>query len=141
MKKSVVILLIVAAVAVTVSFGCLTMVFTLRSLERENTMWSYLEPYEAEAMDYLRQNQEFVALYGEDVTLEGRNIRYRFTDPKKYTSISLNPQIPASAEEFAAELESLTVSFELPDLRVVTVTFARTPDGTPELTGWEFTEE
>lgn len=141
MKKSVVILLIVAAVAVTVSFGCLTMVFTLRSLERENTMWSYLEPYETKAVEFLRQNQEFVALYGEDVTLEGRNIRYRFTDPKKYTSISLNPQIPASAEEFAAELESLTVSFELPDLRVVTVTFARTPDGTPELTGWEFTEE
>ena len=74
-------------------------------------------------------------------TLEGRNIRYRFTDPKKYTAISFNPQIPASAEEFAAELESLTVSFELPDLRVVTVTFARTPDGATELTGWEFTEE
>ena len=141
MKKSVVILLIVAAVAVTLSFGCLTMVFTIRGLERESAVWSYLEPYKVEAMNYLRQNKEFTAVYGEDVTLDGQNITYRYTDPKKYSSLSLNPQIPASAEEFAAELESLTFSFELPDLRVVIVNFAKTPDGTLELTGWEFTEE
>ncbi len=141
MKKSVVILLIVAAVAVTVSFGCLTMVFTLRGLERENTVWSYLEPYEAEAMDYLRQNKEFTVLYGEDVALDSQNITYRYTDPKKYSSLSLNPKIPASAEEFEAEVEMLAVSFNLPDLRVVNVNFAKNPDGELELTGWEFEEE
>ena len=141
MKKSVVLLLIVAAVIVTVALGFLTMTVVLKSYERDNVMGTYLEPYKAEAVEFLRQNQEFVALYGEDVTLEGRTIRYRFTDPKKYTSISFNPQIPASAEEFAAELESLTFSFELPDLRVVIVSFAKTPDGTLELTGWEFSEE
>jgi hypothetical protein len=141
MKKTWIISLIVVAVAVTLAFGVLTMTVVLKSFERENRMWTYLEPYETKAVEFLRQDQEFIALYGEDVTLEGRNIRYRFTDPKKYTGISFNPQIPASAEEFAAELDSLTVSFELPDLRVVTVTFARTPDGTTELTGWEFTEE
>jgi len=141
MKKRWLIPLIAGAVVVFVAFGVLTMTVVLKSYERDNVMGTYLEPYETKAVEFLRQDQEFTALYGEDVTLEGRNIRYRFTDPKKYTGISLNPQIPASAEEFAAELDSLTVSFELPDLRVVTVTFAGTPDGTPELTGWEFTEE
>ena len=141
MKKSVVIFLIVAAVAVTVSFVCLTMVFTLRGQEREDTIWSYLDPYKAEAIDYLRQDAEFTALYGEDVDLDGRNITYRYIDPKKYTSLSLNPKIPASAEEFEAEVESLVVSFNLPDLRVVKVNFAKAPDGTLELTGWEFEEE
>ena len=104
-------------------------------------MWSYLEPYEAEAIEFLRQNQEFIALYGEDVTLEGRSITYRFTDPKKHTSLSLNPQTPASAEEFEAELDCLTVSFNLPDLRVVCVNFDKSPDGILKLTGWEFAEE
>ena len=141
MKKRWLIPLIAGAVVVFVAFGVLTMTVVLKSYERDNVMWTYVEPYETKAVEFLRQDKEFTTLYGEDVTLEGRNIRFRFTDPKKYTSISLNPQIPASAEEFAAELESLTVSFELPDLRVVTVTFAKTPDGTPELTGWEFTDE
>ena len=141
MKKSVVILLIVAAVAVTASFVCLTMVFTLRGLEREDTIWSYLEPYETEAVDYLRQDAEFTALYGEDFDLDGRHVTYRYLDPKKYTSISLNPKIPASAEKFEEELEMLTVSFNLPDQRVVKVNFLKSSDGTLELTGWEFEEE
>ena len=141
MKKSVVILLIVAAVAVTLSFGCLTMVFTIKGLERESAVWSYLEPYEVEAMDYLRQNKEFTAVYGEDVTLDSQNVTYRYTDPKKYSSLSLNPQIPASAEEFEAEVEMMIFSFNLPDRRVVNVNFAKNPDGELELTGWEFEEE
>ena len=141
MKKSIVILLIVAAVAVTISFVGLTMVFTLRGLEREDTIWSYLEPYETEAVDYLRQDAEFTALYGEDFDLDGRHVTYRYLDPKKYTSISLNPKIPASAEKFEEELEMLTVSFNLPDQRVVKVNFLKSSDGTLELTGWEFEEE
>ena len=141
MKKRWLIPLIAGAVVVFVAFGVLTMSVVLKSYERDNVMGTYVDPYETKAVEFLRQDQEFIALYGEDVTLEGRNIRYRFTDPKKYTGVSFNPQIPASAEEFAAELDSLTVSFELPDLRVVSVNFAKTPDGSLELTGWEFTEE
>ena len=55
--------------------------------------------------------------------------------------MSLNPQIPASAEEFEAEVEMMIFSFNLPDLRVVNVNFAKNPDGELELTGWEFEEE
>lgn len=141
MKRSVLILLIAVAVAVTVSFVGLTVAFTVRGLAREDTIWSYLEPYETEAVDYLRQNQDFTALYGEDVDLDSRSITYRYLDPKKYTSISLNPKIPASAEEFEAELEMLAVSFNLPDQRVVSVQFAKTPEGGLEITGWEILDE
>ena len=141
MKKSLLIPLIALAVVVTVAFGALTMIITFRSFEREDIMWSYLEPYETAALDYLRQNKEFIALYGEDVIPDSRNISYGYTDPKKYTRISLNPQIPASAEEFEAELDHLMVSFELPDLSVVSVNFAKTPEGGLEITGWEIVDE
>ena len=141
MKKSGIIILVVAFVALIVALGCLTVFFTVGSLKRDAIMWSYLEPYETEAVDYLRQNQEFTALYGESVTLDGRNITCSYTDPKKYTALSLNPRIPASAEEFEAEAESLVVSFRLPDLRVVNVNFAKIPEGGLEITGWEYEEE
>ena len=141
MKKTRIIILTVVFAAMIAALGCLTVVFTMGSIQRDVVMLSYLEPYETEAADYLRQNQEFTALYGTDVTLNGRNITCSYTDPKKYTALSLNPQIPASAEEFEAEAESLTVSFNLPDLRVVNVNFAKTPEGGLEITGWEYEEE
>lgn len=101
----------------------------------------YLSPYEEEATAYLLANQEFVAAHGADCTPDLSGFSFTYKDPGKYSSISLSPKIPATAEEFAREVKEILVNYYLPDGRAVTVSFAETPDGSLEITGWAYSHE
>ncbi len=140
-KKPLVIVLIVVGALLLIAFAALTVVYTLKDLARQEIMWGYLESYETEAIEYLRANRDFTRAYGDDVTLQSRSMSYSYIDPKKYTGFSLNRRIPASAEEFEKELASLTVSFDLPDLRTLNVRFEKIPEGGVEIVGWEYADE
>ena len=48
---------------------------------------------------------------------------------------------PATAEEFEAELDYLTVSVRFSGVNTVNVRFEKTPDGSLEITGWETADE
>lgn len=101
----------------------------------------YLAPYEAQATEYLRSDEEFLDAYGADCELDTAGFSFTYKDPKKYSGISLSPKIPATAEEFAREVEELSVNYYLPDDRSCAVRFDQTPEGGLEITGWEYTDE
>ncbi len=140
-KKPLVIGLIIVGALLLTAFAVLSVTYTLKALARGEVMDSYLKPYEDEAVEYLRTNEAFTELYGDGVTLQSNSMTYSYIDPKKYTSLSLNPQIPASAEEFEKELAYLSVSFDLPDRRTLNVRFEKTPAGGVEIVGWAYADE
>ncbi len=101
----------------------------------------YLAPYGEEASAYLQADEAFVAAYGADCAPDLSGYSFTYRDPKKYSSISLSPKIPDTAEEFAREVKEILVNYYLPDGRALSVRFAETPDGTPEITGWAYADE
>ena len=102
---------------------------------------AYLSPYEEKATAYLLADEAFTAAYGEDCVLDASGFSFTYKDPKKYSSISLSPKIPATAEEFAEEVTEILVNYYLPDGRAASVRFADTPDGGLEITGWVYSDE
>ena len=114
--------------------------YAIKTAAQNRAMGEYLTPYGEEAVAYLAENDAFAAEYG-DVTLNVSNYSYGYLDPKKYTGVSLNPRIPATAEDFAAELAYLTVSVRFSGIHAVNVRFEPSPEGGLEITGWENADE
>lgn len=121
--------------------ACTILLFTACGAGNQQILGTYLEPYEQEAIAFLRENQEFLTLYGDGCELDGSSFSFTYLDPKKYTGLSLSPKIPATAEEFAREIRNLQVNFYLPDNRSCAVMFEKDSTGVLEITGWEYTDE
>ncbi|MBQ3507257.1 MAG: hypothetical protein IJA91_01800 [Clostridia bacterium] len=123
--------------------GCICLVLLLTSCSAGNsrTLGEYLSPYEAQAVEFLLADKGFVAVYGGDCVLDATGFSYTYTDPGKFTAISLSPKIPATAAEFAREVKEIQVNFNLPDDRACSVLFQKTPEGGLEITGWAYTDE
>lgn len=121
--------------------ACTILLFTACGAGNQQILGTYLEPYEQEAIAFLRENQEFLTLYGDDCELDGSSFSFTYLDPKKYTGLSLFPKVPATAEEFAREIRNLQVNFYLPDNRSCAVMFEKDSTGVLEITGWEYTDE
>ncbi len=126
-----------------VALGCICLVLLLASCSAGNSqvLGEYLAPYEEQSVAFLLADKGFVAVYGEDCELDATGFSYTYTDPKKYTGLSLSPKIPATAEEFNQEVEEIQVNFILPDDRACSVLFQKTPEGGLEITGWAYTDE
>ena len=107
----------------------------------QQVLGTYLEPYEQKAIAFLREDEAFLKLYGEDCELDGSSFSFSYVDPKKYSGFSLSPKIPATAEEFEQEVKEISVNLYLPDSRACTVRFEKTPEGELEITGWAYTDE
>jgi hypothetical protein len=107
----------------------------------QQVLGTYLEPYEQKAIAFLREDEAFLKLYGEDCELDASGFSFTYADPKKYSGFSLSPKIPATAEEFEQEVKELSVNLYLPDSRACTVMFEKTPEGELEITGWAYTDE
>lgn len=120
---------------------CTVLLLTACGAGNQQILGTYLEPYEEEAIAFLREEKEFVILYGGDCELDGSSFSFTYLDPQKYTGFSLSPKIPATAEEFAREIRNLQVNFYLPDNRTCSVYFEKTPEGGLEITGWAYTDE
>ena len=131
--------------AFLLSFLLLLPAVTACGAGNNQKLGEYLAPYEEEAIAYLLADEEFLGAYGADCTAEGAldasGFSFTYKEPEKYTSLSFSPKIPASAEEFAQEVTKILVSFYLPDGRAVSVRFDHTPEGTLEITGWEYSDE
>ena len=120
---------------------CTVLLLTACGAGNQQILGTYLEPYEQEAIAFLREDKEFVTLYGGDCELDGSSFSFTYLDPQKYTGLSLSPKVPATAEEFQREIRDLQVNFYLPDNRACAVLFEKTPEGVLEITGWEYTDE
>ena len=107
----------------------------------QQVLGTYLEPYEQKAIAFLREDEAFLKLYGEDCELDASGFSFTYADPKKYSGFSLSPKIPATAEEFEQEVKEISVNLYLPDGRACTVRFEKTPEGELEITGWAYTDE
>ena len=116
-------------------------VFAANRTEQQTAIRVYLEDYEERAAAYLLRDEDFTADYGEDCRLNAYSWSYGFTDPSKYPTFSFKPTYPSTAEEFEAELDHLTVSFDLPDGRACAVSFQKSPDGGVEITGWSYVDD
>ena len=117
------------------------LLLTACGTDNNRLLGEYLAPYEEKASAYLLSDEEFLDTYGTDCALDTAGFSFSYKDPKKYSGIALSPKIPASAEEFAKEVESLAVKYYLPDNRSCTVLFGQTPEGVLEITGWEYADE
>lgn len=128
---------------ISVVLICVSAVLLLTACGAGNQqiLGTYLEPYEQEAIAFLRENEKFVTLYGSDCDLDGSSFSFSYEDPKKYAGISLSPKIPATAEEFEKDVKEIEVRFYLPDSRSCAVRFEKTPEGDLEITTWEYTDE
>ena len=132
-----IILLSVLLIVCTVLYG----IFAVNRTKQQAQIRVYLEVYEERANAYLTQNEDFIAVYGSDCSLNAYSWSYGYTDPSKYPTFAFKPTYPPTAEDFEAELDHLTVSFSLPDGRACTVTFNRSPNGGVEITGWSYADE
>ena len=120
---------------------CAVLPLTACGAGNQQILGTYLEPYEQEAIVFLREDEDFQKLYGSDCELDGSSVSFSYVDPKKYSGFSLSPRIPAGAEEFEKEVKEISVNFYLPDSRACTVRFEKTPEGELEITGWAYTDE
>ena len=114
--------------------------YAIHTVTYDIAMDRFLSPYAEEAETYLAENQAFTEKYGE-VSLDVSSYSYGYLEPKKYTRLSFNPQFPATAEDFEAELAYLTVSVRFSGVNTVNVRFEKTSDGSLEITGWEEADE
>ena len=120
---------------------CAVLPLTACGAENQQILGTYLEPYEQKAIAFLREDEAFLKLYGEDCELDASGFSFTYADPKKYSGFSLSPKIPATAEEFEQEVKEISVNLYLPDSRACTVRFEKTPEGELEITGWAYTDE
>ncbi len=122
---------------------CVSMLLALCACGSGNSqkLGEYLSPYAETAEEFLRSDEEFLTAYGSDCALDAAGFSFTYSDPKKYSGISLSPKIPATAEEFAKDVKEIEVRFYLPDSRSCAVIFEKNPDGDLEITGWEYTDE
>ena len=120
---------------------CGILPLTACGAENQQVLGTYLEPYEQKAIAFLREDEAFLKLYGEDCELDASGFSFTYADPKKYSGFSLSPKIPATAEEFEQEVKEISVNLYLPDSRACTVMFEKTPEGELEITGWAYTDE
>lgn len=120
---------------------CGILLLTACGAGNQQVLGTYLEPYEQKAIAFLREDEAFLKLYGEDCELDASGFSFTYADPKKYSGFSLSPKIPATAEEFEQEVKEISVKFYLPDSRACTVMFEKTPEGELEITGWAYTDE
>ena len=120
---------------------CSVLLLTACGAGNQQVLGTYLEPYEQKAIAFLREDEAFLKLYGEDCELDGSSFSFSYVDPKKYSGFSLSPKIPATAEEFEQEVKEISVNLYLPDSRACTVRFEKTPEGELEITGWAYTDE
>ena len=120
---------------------CAVLPLTACGAENQQILGTYLEPYEQKAIAFLREDEAFLKLYGEDCELDASGFSFTYADPKKYSGFSLSPKIPATAEEFEQEVKEISVNLYLPDSRACTVMFEKTPEGELEITGWAYTDE
>lgn len=120
---------------------CAVLPLTACGAENQQILGTYLEPYEQKAIAFLREDEAFLKLYGEDCELDASGFSFTYADPKKYSGFSLSPKIPATAEEFEQEVKEISVNLYLPDSRACTVMFEKTPEGDLEITGWAYTDE
>lgn len=139
-KKTRVTLLILAGALLLTVLGGFAVLYTVKSLSYDRAMNQYLPPYGEKTTVYLAENQAFTEAYGE-VSLRVDSYSYGYLDPSRYTRLSLVPELPATAEDFAAELSYLTVSIRFSGTHAVNVRFEKTPEGGLELTGWENADE
>ena len=120
---------------------CAVLPLTACGAGNQQVLGTYLEPYEQKAIAFLREDEAFLKLYGEDCELDASGFSFTYADPKKYSGFSLSPKIPATAEEFEQEVKEISVNLYLPDSRACTVRFEKTPEGELEITGWAYTDE
>lgn len=107
----------------------------------QQVLGTYLEPYEQKAISFLREDEAFLKLYGEDCELDASGFSFTYADPKKYSGFSLSPKIPATAEEFEQDVKEIEVRFYLPDSRSCAVRFEKNPEGDMEIIDWSYADE
>lgn len=132
---------ILRCLALVLILVCGVLPLTACGAENQQILGTYLEPYEQEAIFFLREDEAFQKLYGADCELDGSSFSFSYVDPKKYSGFSLSPKIPATAEEFEQEVKEISVNLYLPDGRACTVMFEKTPEGDLEITGWDYADE
>lgn len=123
--------------------GCIVLysIFSSNYAKQQEKVSVYLDDFEARAVAYLSQNEEFVADYGSESNLQAYSWSYGYTDPSKYPTFSFRLHYPLTLEEFEAELDHLTVSFALSDGRACTVSFKRAGDKGVDISGWSYIDE
>ena len=132
---------IIALALILVICTALYGIFAVNNAKRQNGVRGYLEAFGEKAEAYLRQNEEFVSAYGSDCSPQAYSWSYGYTDPDKYPTFSFKPTYPPTLADFEAELDHLSVSFNLPDGRACTVEFKKGSDGGMVITGWGYVDE